>query len=247
MCHIADETCTTQLAGEIINVTFSPDSKFFVVWHADKDKPGELRHADSGRVVPLAGRVNGVTFSPDSKSVVVRYADKPGELRYADSGQVVPLADTVGPATFSPDSKLFVVQYPGIPSPELRHTDSGQVVPLAGHVKGVWFGPDSKLSIVQYRDKPGELWTTYNTPHRLINDIYSVSFGQTAPYTIVLYTTGQVYLLNTAWLDTIAGQLETLSEAELIKHTCTELLSRARFDEQALQPYLGNRTPAACH
>ena len=129
-----------------------------------------------------------------------------------------------------------------------RSSDSGQVIPLAGSLSSVTFSPDNKFFVVQYAGgMPGDLWTMHDTPHRLINNINTVTFGEKAEYVIALYTTGQVYFLNMTWLDTITNQAETLPEAELIKLACIELLSPSRFDEKTLQPYLGNQAPAACH
>ncbi len=116
-----------------------------------------------------------------------------------------------------------------------------------GNVSDITFSPDSKSFVVQYTHKPGELWIMHDTPHGPINNITSVTFGQKSQHAIARYTNGQVYFLDMTWLDMITGHAETLPEAELIKLACTELLAQPRFDEKALQPYLGNQTPQACH
>ena len=95
-------------------MTFSPDSKYFIVWFTSNSKPGELRHGASGQVVvPLVGTPLYVTFSPDSKYFVVQYSTgQPGQLRRGDTAQVVAsLAGAVYNVTFIRDSEYFVVRY----------------------------------------------------------------------------------------------------------------------------------------
>jgi hypothetical protein len=244
MCYSDDGTCTTlSLTGRVIDVSFSPDSAFFVVRY--DGKPVELRRRDSGQVVPITGSVTGVSFSPDSAFYIVSYADKPSELRRSDSGQVVPLTGSVGSITFSPDSAFFVVHRYDTPG-ELRRSDSDQVVPITGKVSHVSFSPDSAFFVVSYFDTPGELWVVQDQPRRLIRNITEMIFVQKSHSAIARYTDGQVYFLNLAWIMRTRHS-DTLPEAALIKLACTELLAPAHFDEKTLQLYLGNQTPEACH
>jgi WD40 repeat protein len=233
------------LPSNTYDIQFSPNSKFFVVQYTDK--PDELWRTGTNQVIRLADRSYYVRFSPDSRFLVAQYAeDKPDELWHIDTGHVVPLPSDINDIRFSPDSQFFVAQYGNNLLSQLRRTDTGEVVPLADDTVGVIFSPDSKFFNVYHRKKRNELWTVYNTIHRLIDNIDSVTFDQEGHHAVALYYNGQVYLLDEAWLETVAAYPEALSDADLIEHACGELFSSKQFDVKTLQLYLGNQTPESC-
>lgn len=244
----AGDGAVIPLTGSVQEVMFSPNGQAFVVIY--QDRPGELRRTDGGAVVPLADKINEVTFSPDGRAFVVAYQGRPGELRRIDSGAVVQLAGRVefGGVTFSPDGRAFVVRYADRPG-ELRWVDNGTVVPLVDpNIFGtVTFSRDSSAFVVSYGDGHTELWDAQGTLGRLANLGLGVGqpiFDPQATRLVVRYSTGQVYLLDIAWLRTIASYPATLSLDELIAQTCAGPL--AGFDEAALAPYLQGRMPEAC-
>ena len=244
----AGDGAVIPLTGSVEQVVFGPNSQVFVVVY--QDRPGELRRTDNEAAVPLADRVKQVTFSPDGRAFVVAYQDQPGELRRTDGAAVVPLAGRVnfGGVTFSPDGRAFVAQYADRPG-ELRWVDSGTVVPFVdSNIFGtVTFSRDSSTFLVSYADGHTELWDAQGTLGQLANLGLGVGqpiFDPQSTQLVVRYSTGQVYLLDIAWLRAIAGYPETLSLDELIARTCAGPL--AGFDEAALAPYLQGRTPEAC-
>jgi WD40 repeat protein len=154
-------------------VTFSPDSKWFVV--DNFDGPAELREvAKPDTAHPLSASLTSdfgedVTFSPDSKWFAVDYRNVPAELReVAKPDAAYPLSGTVNidsseSITFSPDSRWIVMNYGDAPAelrelarPETKYLLSG-TLNNSIFSRSVNFSPDSTWLAVDYRDAPDEL------------------------------------------------------------------------------------------
>jgi WD40 repeat protein/energy-coupling factor transporter ATP-binding protein EcfA2 len=271
----ADSDHVVPLESNLSSIAFSPDGRALVVAYAPTlqsvyDRPSELRYINSDRVVPLpAGisstRISGdVTFSPDSRAFVVDYYtndydhsdyDGPDELRFTDSDRVVPLTgNRITSVTFSPDSSAFIVDYV-IETDELRFTDNDYIVPLAGDIDRSMFSPDSHSVAIIYDNGLAEIWDLRDGPYLLAEAFIGARYfsgivdAPDAPRLIIVYSTGEVYTLDLAWLRAMHGDPAALEADALIAAACAGPFA-SEFWTDELQAefvqYLDGREPRAC-
>jgi WD40 repeat protein len=227
-------------------VSFSPSGKFLVIRYADTSI--ELRRTDNGQIIQPSNALE-VSFSPDEKFVVVRYRDKQGELRQIDGGRVASLSGIVSGARFSPDGSNFLVfYYEKNIQAELRHIDGNQIIPLPSTAGEISFSSDSKFFMARYADGQIEFWDAQAGQRLLLfkSGLKDFFFELKAQHLVVIDFEYQVYLLDTAWLRSMAGYPKTVSEADLIKYICTGPLSSPWFDEKSVQSFLGNQAARGC-
>jgi WD40 repeat protein/energy-coupling factor transporter ATP-binding protein EcfA2 len=250
----------TSFTGELraSGIHFSPDSQTFIVSYGGK--PNELRRTTDGQLITtFTGELEspGIHFSPDNRAFVAGYIFKPGELRRTTDGQLIAtLNDNLDSSSipFSPNGHAFITSYIGKPN-ELRRTSDGQIITtFTGDVDiaGITFSPDNHALVVTYADKENELWDLTDTPHPLA--ILGLSTDRTVFHPnlqrlVVRYVTGEVYLLDLAWLRAMDGAPINLPQEELIQISCQAVWESGLWtadDDAALRRALGTQAPQAC-
>jgi WD40 repeat protein len=241
--------------NDFIDSPFSPDGTVFVASY--ENAPGELRRTDDGKIITtFEKKIISVAFSPDGRVFVLNYYDGPGELRRAVNGALIArLRGGVGNGYtyFSRDGTIFVEDYDAAPV-EMHRTDNGALLSeMEGYVTDITFSTEQTVFIVNYTNGRRELWDGQGMPRRLADlslggDKFVFAPGEQR--LVVRYVTGQVYLLDIAWLQSMSARAATPAIDELIRLACTGPLASevwSTADQVELQQALGDKKAQSCN
>lgn len=165
--------------GKVFELATNHDKSLFCVKTregADDDLPlsghyvsVELRHTNSGALLPLPAKARQIFFSPSSPYFVVAYADLPGEIRRSDSNEIVPLLKIVDKVVFSPYTSGLAVKYVD-GSGEMRRAPKAESIALPEKFSGLSTARDlfiDPLMKVGPKNKdqcgPARLWPQQST------------------------------------------------------------------------------------